>query len=89
MHLELHDNSTDESTLCARVGDIDYDYQAEMWVTETLDRSQVVRWELHDTQGMRCVWERKPGSIDIPSITKRSPRFAGEWQKGPQEVALL
>lgn len=90
MRLELHD-SEEGNTLSARVNNIDYDYQAEQWVMETHDdltAIDVVKWELHDDQGIRCVWERPIGSGDLPEITQRSERFVGEWEKGPNEVAI-
>ena len=88
MILELHDNETG-NTLVARVNNIDYDYQAEQWVQDTkADQPAIIKWILSDDEGMRCVWERPVGSTDFPDITQRSTRFAGEWQRGPAEVAI-
>jgi hypothetical protein len=87
MHLELHDNEAG-NTLFGRVPNIDYDYQAEQWVQDTQAEKAVIRWELHDSQGLRCVWERQGDSAEMPNITKRSPRFTGEWQKGPNELVI-
>jgi hypothetical protein len=85
--LELHDSDTHNS-LSGRVPKIDYDYQAEMFVHDSYLKPDIVRWELHDSHGLRCVWERPVGSTEMPVITKRSPRFAGEWHKSPNEVTI-
>ena len=87
MRLELHDNEVGNS-LNGRVSSIDYDYQAEMWVQDTHNNKLIVRWELHDDKGLRCAWERPDGSAEMPVITKRSPRFIGGWEKGPNEVEI-
>lgn len=86
MRLEFHDGEVGNS-LCARC-EVDYAYQAEMHVQESAERVNLVRWELFDDEGLICVWEREAGSTKFPDITKRSPRFDGEWQKGPNEVAV-
>lgn len=87
MKLEFHDNEVGNS-LNAEVGNIDYDYQAEQWVQDTQDHHEIIRWELHDNNGLRCVWERPEGSAEMPDITKRSSRFTGTWQKGPSEQVI-
>lgn len=86
MKLEMHDAEVG-NTLSGRVT-VNYTYQAEMYVQETAERKDLVRWELSDDSGLVCVWERPEGSLEIPSITQRSPRFEGEWEKGPNEVAI-
>ena len=81
MRLELHDTETG-NTLTAVISDLDYDYQAELWVLETYENPKackVVRWVLVDDAGERCVWERKEGDLGCPRITTRSERFTGEW----------
>lgn len=88
MILELHDNEIG-NTLVARIKNIDYDYQAEQWVQDTVDRMTVIKWVLIDDNGIRCVWERNVGETGkIPDITKRSSRFVGDWQRGPTEVTI-
>ena len=87
MTLELHDNETG-NTLRGCIRNIDYDYQAEQWVKDTHDDLDVVQWILNDDVGIRCVWSRDVGSNQLPNISKRSSRFQGTWQKGPQEVAI-
>lgn len=87
MMLELHDSEVG-NTLNGRVKDLDYDYQAEQWVQDTRGKGDIVKWVLLDHYGVRCVWERPQGSLEMPSITKRSKRFQGEWEKGPSEVAI-
>ena len=88
MILELHDNVAG-NTLLGRIKEIDYDYQAEMWVQETAERPVIVKWVLVDFTGTRCVWERpadKPN--EMPEITGRSARFTGEWKRGPTETVI-
>jgi len=87
MMLELHDSEVGK-TLAAKVDPVDYDYQAEQWVQETHDRTTIVKWILYDGVGIRCVWERPQGSLEMPNITQRSTRFSGTWQQGPEEVAI-
>lgn len=90
MLLELHDTEPGNA-LVARINKIDYDYQAEMRVQDTHGdprASDVVKWILYDEAGIRCVWERKPGSTGMPTITQRSARFTGEWERGSLEVAI-
>jgi len=90
MYLELHDGETGK-TLTAKIQELDYDYQAEQWVQDTYSdphAKDVVKWELHDNKGLRCVWERPANSSATPNITQRSPRFQGTWEKGPSEVTL-
>lgn len=87
MILELHD-SEEGDTLDARIPHLDYDYQAEQWVWDTRSSEGVVKWILLDEQGVRCVWERPQGSMEMPNITQRSQRFQGEWERGPAEVAI-
>ncbi|MFA6437252.1 MAG: hypothetical protein WC242_03745 [Candidatus Paceibacterota bacterium] len=90
MYLELHDNEKG-NTLCARVKDIEYDYVAEQWVIDThndASATKVVKWILYDDIGIRCVWERPEGDESMPSITQRSARFTGKWEKGPAEVSI-
>jgi hypothetical protein len=88
MILELHDNETG-NTLVARIKNLDYDYQAELWVQDTVNEPQVVKWVLLDDIGVRCVWERNVGETGkMPDITRRSSRFMGEWQEGPAEVVI-
>lgn len=86
MKLELHDAEVANS-LVAGVRDIDYDYQAEQWVLDTQDHSTVVRWVLIDDVGERCVWERASDDTGSPRITRRSERFAGQWQDEPAQAA--
>ena len=87
MKLEFHDSEVG-NTLTGAVSGIDYDYQAEQWVQDTRDRDDIVKWILRDNQGVRCVWERPQGNKEMPSITQRSARFSGKWEKGPSEVAI-
>lgn len=90
MYLELHDNE-EGNTLCARIRGIEYDYVAEQWVTDTHDdanATNVVKWILYDDAGIRCVWERPLGNKSMPSITQRSSRFTGKWEKGPAEISI-
>jgi hypothetical protein len=67
MFLELYDNEK-ENSLVANVKDINYLYQAEQWIEETLDQTQIVRWELKDQKGGTTIakWERPEGSVGYP-----------------------
>ena len=68
---------------------VDYDYQAEIHVSDTAVRYPTLsRWELSDHIGLTCVWEREIGSTAIPDISRRSARFTGKWKKGPNEVEI-
>ena len=87
MQLELHDNETG-NTLVAKARNIDYDYQAEQWVQDTVGHAKIIKWILIDHIGTRCVWERPEGDTGFPSITQRSARFEGEWERGPNEVLI-
>lgn len=89
MYLELHD-AEEGNTLVAMIRDLDYDYQAEQWVQDTVhdaNASTVVKWVLHDDKGVRCVWERTDLAA-MPDITQRSSRFAGTWKAGPNETRI-
>ena len=84
MYMELHDDSKVGNSLFANIGKpedpvIDYDYQAEEWIKETVDNPNVIKWILFDDQGERCVWERKSGDTRLPIITKKSNRYQGEY----------
>ena len=71
MTLKLHDNETG-NTFVARVSGIDYLYQAEQWVIDTFrEKTTVVKWILSEGLEELCVWERPPGSLEFPTITKR------------------
>lgn len=67
MYLELHDNEKDDS-LVAGIKNLDYEYQAEEWIKETMDNDLVIRWELKDQKGGTIItkWERPEGSIEYP-----------------------
>lgn len=79
MILELHDSEVG-NTFAGRVKNLDYDYQAEMWVKEIAeDHIDIVRWVLTDAQGERAVWERNEGETCPPRIIVRSPRYTGTW----------
>ncbi|KKQ80609.1 MAG: hypothetical protein UT02_C0005G0020 [Parcubacteria group bacterium GW2011_GWC2_38_7] len=90
MRLELHDSGPGD-TCAARMPDIESDDEAETWVRDTFGPWQdkaVVMWILSDKAGIRCVWQRKFGSSDLPDIIKRVPRYTGNWEHGPNEVAF-
>lgn len=42
MYLEMHDNET-RNSLTAGVGNIDFEYQAEEWIKETVDDAAIIR----------------------------------------------
>lgn len=67
MYLELHDNEKDDS-LVAGIKNLDYEYQAEEWIKETMDNALVIRWELKDQKSGTIItkWERPEGSIGYP-----------------------
>jgi hypothetical protein len=67
MYLEMHDNETGNS-LSAGVDNIDFEYQAEEWIKETVDDADIIRWELKDQKGGKTItkWERSPGSTEFP-----------------------
>jgi hypothetical protein len=89
MYLELHDNEEGNSKV-AVIRILEYDYQAEQWVLDTVALEPtnlvVTKWILYDDYGVRCVWERTDTSM--PHITQRSARFTGEWETGPNEIAI-
>lgn len=84
MILRLHDDQA--NSLVAAISDIDYDYQAELWIIDTHDDRRacdpgqgnwVVRWILSDDEGERAVWERKPSDSKMPELVRAAERFAG------------
>jgi hypothetical protein len=88
MHLNLLDTDP-TSPLAATVGDLDYDYQAEMWVqiSYTYEHTQnparwVTTWELHDDLGLRARWERPDQDPGLPKLVHTESRFTGEWKVG-------
>lgn len=84
MHLEAHD-AEEGNTLFARVNDIDYDYQAEMWVQDLATdghHGTCVRFVLIDGLGERAVWERPEGKTNAVKPTYYSDRFTGQWKMG-------
>lgn len=83
MHLEAHDTE-EGSTLFAKVNNIDYDYQAEMWVQDLATdghHDNCVRFVLIDGLGERAVWEKEIGSRKVKP-TCYSPRYTGQWKMG-------
>ncbi len=84
MILEAYDSEKGNSFV-ARVK-IDYDYQAEEWVVEICGRRpEVVKLILVDSDGVRCIWERKEGYMLLPDIVHKTEKYTGEYGKyGPQ-----
>lgn len=71
MILEFHDNEI-ENTLVARIRDIDFLYQAEQWIIDTLNDAEtqnVISWKLLDAEGgsVLRIWERPIGSNEMPT----------------------
>lgn len=90
--LYLHDTERG-NTLCARVGSIDYMYQAEQWVMDTArdrqnpEKPWLVRWELMGDDGVILrIWTRPDGSNDLPTLTYQHPRAQGDWKCEPHRV---
>lgn len=67
----MHDNETGNS-LFAEVKDLDFEYQAEEWIKETMDNFSIIRWELKDKkEGTTIIkWERPEGSVGYPKKTR-------------------
>ena len=68
MFLEIHDNEK-ENSLSAGVKDIDFLYQAEEWIKETLKDPNIIRWELKNEKGGERIiakWEREYGLLTFP-----------------------
>lgn len=70
MYLEMHDSETGNS-LYSGVRDINFQYQAEEWIRETMDNVNIIRWELKDMLGGITIikWERSEGSTEYPKVT--------------------
>ncbi len=94
MYLEIHDTEVGKS-LAARVRNIDYDYQAEIFVAETVKQNsemppevhRLVKWILFDDIGIRCIWERTAEQArrdQMPAITEKSARYQGEYSCVPE-----
>lgn len=86
MILEIHDVEGG-NTLCGRVNDLDYDYQAEQWVQdivamekkrESKPQHRLDRIVLKDDAGARAEWKVHE-NLDVELVSK-AHRFAGEWE---------
>jgi hypothetical protein len=93
MYMEVHDDETGDSRV-ATIRDIDADYQAEMWIADTVDQTgaipasghPLVRWLLYDDVGLRCTWERtvqQAARGEMPGITMKTTRYRGEYAYVP------
>lgn len=65
MYLEMNDWN---KSLVSDVKDIDFEYQAEEWIIQTIEDPLIVSWELKDGEGGPTIakWERPKGSIVFP-----------------------
>jgi hypothetical protein len=88
MYLNLLDTDL-TNPLEGRVGNLDYDYQAEQWVQVLTTHPNacdpkcwVVKWELHDGVGLRARWERPDQDPGLPKLVFAAPRWTGEWKVG-------
>ena len=74
------------------INGISEDFQAEGWVSYMHYDPRVTddffKWVLCDEKGIRCVWEYRKGIDEMPNVTQRSNRFTGNWEKGPDEIAI-
>ena len=93
MYMEIHDNELDDpqGTLCADIGTIDYDYQAEQWVIDTHeDHPKAILWLLFSgdkpedrvgrDEGCRILtkaWERQPEDTGMP----KQLMMIEDWEK--------
>lgn len=90
MILELHDSSPGNS-LQSRIVNIKTDPEAtsHMWRSaQDPQNSEIVKWVLKDDIGVRCVWKRKPGSIELPIISRCAKRCGHDAFKGSAEPTL-
>lgn len=77
MILEMHD--ADAESLVAIIREIDYAYQAEMWVAELVgDVPSAIRWILFSAEGLPLrAWERQGASateVPLPGGIVIDPR---------------
>jgi len=91
--MELHLYDTEEKNpISGTIYNIDYDYQAEMWVQTThndpkacnLSKPEwwVIWWELVDGEGVRARWERPVLDRGLPKMVFRAGRYTGDWKEG-------
>lgn len=76
MFLEIHDAEAGNSHM-GTVRSLDYDYQAEIWVTDTAaQRRTAARWVLFLDDGTPCrAWERKGEEIEeVPVDLEQKPQ---------------
>ena len=85
MNLEFHDSEVGNS-LAGIQRNLDYDFQAEQMVQDTLTGNNsasgrgIIKFILTDDLGERAVWEIQPDKR--VALTKKAERFLGEWMIG-------
>ncbi len=92
MYLECFD-SAGEVISSSQFGGVSTVLHVEKEITEHCrvgndDYHNCVKWEFSLDKRLLCVWERSIGSAELPVVTRRSPSYAGEWKKDPDEVEI-
>jgi hypothetical protein len=66
------------------------DSDAERLVLTTAPKISfpVTHFVLEDEKGERCTWEYSKDGSGVPVVIRRSPRYEGLWETGPNEVMI-